>query len=426
MPNCVRVSDALKRPPLRSSRLVAGSGGLWRPVRWVHILDVPNAREHIRGGELVLTTGLGFGQRLEQFQSFLQQLMDGQAAALCIELGTTIHELPVQIRQMADQANFPILVFPERVRFVDITEDLHKQILICEREAQYEEDWVEAVIAGRATRITGDGLPRTPNTCCRVAVLAFQCVESLEAASLNAVQQVRSPSGHSQPDSRVDRLTESRQGLLRHLIQSAFCSQGFGVRLTTRRESVVCLLERSSKEREWTHALDAAFAELHAALSRQFEPLTATTLRMGVGRVATTLVEIPSSHEDAQRALFICQRVPSPRWRMYDEAGVFRWLSLLADSPDAAAVAASDLNKVTDYDRQHGSELLHTLRVYLDCDRSKQRTAAALYIHRQTLYHRLEQLASILQSNLDDPVQRLSLHLSLYYQAFCMSDPNSI
>ncbi|MCL6627210.1 MAG: PucR family transcriptional regulator ligand-binding domain-containing protein, partial [Alicyclobacillus shizuokensis] len=74
----LRVCDVLKRPPFQSALLAAGQGGLSRPIRWVHILDVPNARGHIHGGELVLTTGLGFGKHPYQFQSFIEELIEGQ------------------------------------------------------------------------------------------------------------------------------------------------------------------------------------------------------------------------------------------------------------------------------------------------------------------------------------------------------------
>ena len=42
-----------------SPRLVAGEDGLDRPVRWVHVAEVPDIATLLRGGELVLTTGIG-------------------------------------------------------------------------------------------------------------------------------------------------------------------------------------------------------------------------------------------------------------------------------------------------------------------------------------------------------------------------------
>ena len=39
-------------------QVVAAPGGLDRPVRWVHAIEFADAARLLRGGELVLTTGI--------------------------------------------------------------------------------------------------------------------------------------------------------------------------------------------------------------------------------------------------------------------------------------------------------------------------------------------------------------------------------
>ena len=63
-------------------------------------------------------------------------------------------------------------------------------------------------------------------------------------------------------------------------------------------------------------------------------------------------------------------------------------------------------------DRVGGSELYETLRIYLEHERSLVRTAAALFIHRNTLLYRLEKLRQLVDLDLDDPELRLYLTLS--------------
>ncbi|ABS05943.1 PucR family transcriptional regulator [Kineococcus radiotolerans] len=58
-------------------------------------------------------------------------------------------------------------------------------------------------------------------------------------------------------------------------------------------------------------------------------------------------------------------------------------------------------------------ELALTARTYLDLAGSAQRTAAALSIHRQTLYHRLRRVEAVSGYVLDDGRDRLALHLAL-------------
>ncbi len=70
------------------------------------------------------------------------------------------------------------------------------------------------------------------------------------------------------------------------------------------------------------------------------------------------------------------------------------------------------LQRLREHDAEAGSELYETLRVYLRCERSLVKTAAALFIHRNTLLYRLEKLHQLVELDLEDPELRLHLELS--------------
>ncbi|UGY93771.1 PucR family transcriptional regulator [Streptomyces gobiensis] len=58
-------------------------------------------------------------------------------------------------------------------------------------------------------------------------------------------------------------------------------------------------------------------------------------------------------------------------------------------------------------------EMAHTAEVFLDCAGQAKRTAAALGIHRQTLYYRLSRVEQLTGLDLDDGEHRLLLHMAL-------------
>lgn len=58
-------------------------------------------------------------------------------------------------------------------------------------------------------------------------------------------------------------------------------------------------------------------------------------------------------------------------------------------------------------------ELAHTAEVFLDCAGQAGRTAAALGIHRQTLYYRLSRIQQITGLDLNDGEDRLLLHMTV-------------
>ncbi|WP_344092483.1 helix-turn-helix domain-containing protein, partial [Streptomyces stramineus] len=59
------------------------------------------------------------------------------------------------------------------------------------------------------------------------------------------------------------------------------------------------------------------------------------------------------------------------------------------------------------------TELARTAEVFLDCAGQAGRTAAALGIHRQTLYYRLSRVEQLTGLDLDEGEGRLLLHMAL-------------
>lgn len=64
------------------------------------------------------------------------------------------------------------------------------------------------------------------------------------------------------------------------------------------------------------------------------------------------------------------------------------------------------------HDKEHGSDFMHTLRVYLDSNLNAVQSARQLFLHRSTLLYRLDKIREILDSSLTDPDELLYLSLS--------------
>ena len=72
------VREVMGLDPFRigAPRLVAGESGLDRPVRWVHSAEVPDIASLLRGGELVLLTGIGLPADEEGIRAFVNGLAE--------------------------------------------------------------------------------------------------------------------------------------------------------------------------------------------------------------------------------------------------------------------------------------------------------------------------------------------------------------
>ncbi|MEE1752398.1 PucR family transcriptional regulator [Streptomyces sp. SP18CS02] len=127
----ITVRRALELPGLRGGlpEVVAGADRLDRTVRWVHAGEVPNIASLLKGGELLLTTGLGLGTRPAEQRAFVRRLADRGIAALVVELGPRFSRLPATLVETARTAGLPLVQLHREVPFVSVTEEVHTEIV---------------------------------------------------------------------------------------------------------------------------------------------------------------------------------------------------------------------------------------------------------------------------------------------------------
>ena len=121
------------RPTLRSilsstslsrgrPEVLSGQDRLERPVRWVHVGEVRELAGLLRGGELILSTGLAMSGPPGDAVAYLEELVSAGAAGLFVELGERFPGVPEDVVRAARTRDFPLVALHRRVRFVEITE----------------------------------------------------------------------------------------------------------------------------------------------------------------------------------------------------------------------------------------------------------------------------------------------------------------
>lgn len=121
---------ALDSMRVGAPRLVAGEGGLDRPVRWVHSAEVPDIASLLRGGELVLTTGIGLPADDAGIRAFIQDLAEVGVAGLVVELGRRYAaSVPRVMVAAAQKLGLPLIELRRPTPFVRITEAVHALIV---------------------------------------------------------------------------------------------------------------------------------------------------------------------------------------------------------------------------------------------------------------------------------------------------------
>jgi PucR family transcriptional regulator, purine catabolism regulatory protein len=125
------VADVLALPVMAVGvpRVVAGEAALDRHVRWVHITELTDPASFLKGGELVLTTGLPLPTQPSLVRRYVDELADTGAAGLVIELVRRFHRPPEPLVRACRRRGLPLVTLSKDVNFVDVTQVVHALIL---------------------------------------------------------------------------------------------------------------------------------------------------------------------------------------------------------------------------------------------------------------------------------------------------------
>ena len=109
--------------------VVAGAQHLDRPVRWVHISELPDIAHLLKGGELLLTTGMGFSTVGSEQRTYIDELVAAGVSGLIVELGSHTTEVPTAMVERAEHHGLPVIALHHETRYVDVTEEVHTAIV---------------------------------------------------------------------------------------------------------------------------------------------------------------------------------------------------------------------------------------------------------------------------------------------------------
>lgn len=136
---------------------------------------------------------------------------------------------------------------------------------------------------------------------------------------------------------------------------------------------------------------------------------------IGLGRPAANLSQVSRSRADADRALRVL-RARGAAGQAADYPGV-HVESLLLQVGDVVAAEGQTptgpYQRLLAYDAEHGSELVATLRAYLDAFGDVNLASAQVHVHANTFRYRLKRLSEISGLDLADPEARFTVQLQM-------------
>ncbi|HTA97093.1 MAG TPA: PucR family transcriptional regulator ligand-binding domain-containing protein [Solirubrobacteraceae bacterium] len=390
--------------------LVTGEENAGVNVRWVHSSELLDPTPWLRGGELLLTTGLQLSGAKPQ-REFVERLAKREIAGLGFGTGFVHKKLPAAVLNTARKLDFPLFEVPYELPFIAITERVFAQLLN-ERYELLQRNMAGDVLAEALTgRLYPDELQarlRPFGIGESAAVLAFAMREPGTAAS--TLEAILERGGqHS--------LVALRNGLLCAVVDcDASATPGVaeaGAQEASATSSTAAQAQALSVSQELSASgerdpielarrirgeLQSSFGEVRAAASR---PTPTHNLRRSFHEARCALEAVRLSNGNA------------PEVASYKDLGAFQLLLSLQDDDALASYCHSVLGPIESDEGGYGDELLRSLDVFIEENGHWERAAQTLYCHRHTLRYRIKRIEQLTGRDFSHARDRIEFWLAL-------------
>ncbi|WP_407309466.1 PucR family transcriptional regulator [Desulfosporosinus sp. SB140] len=136
-------------------------------------------------------------------------------------------------------------------------------------------------------------------------------------------------------------------------------------------------------------------------------------LQAGLSRSFTDLTEVREHYLESVEALKLGNLINKETYFFsYADYLIYDLINFHADNKNYKKFLHPSLLKLIDYDKENNTEFARSLYTYICNFRNVKDSAAELNIHRNTMFHRIEKIESILNVDLNDGDILFQLYLS--------------
>jgi hypothetical protein len=362
-------------------RLMAGEKGLINDITWVYLAeDIENA-DFLRGNELVITTGLSAGTKISWLYELIRELIYRKCSGLLINTDKYIlvKDISREVIELCNSENFPLFIMPWEMHISDIMQDYCNKIFM--------DKYLENTLSKLFYNVIFDS----------------QNVK-------NYIPLLNSNGYPTESSYYAAKITNISSPLK---LQNCINLLSIKYHIFLKNNYYILILQECSKKllnnfmKNYFEIVDNEIASNSSILRPQ----------IGIGEKVSSLSKLYFSYSTASYALKTAKD-SNKDCVYFDDLGIFRILSSVSNKELLQNIYFEMLDPIIDYDRKNNTQLLKTLKVYLNFDGSIQKTANFLYNHRNTINYRMKKIHDLLKKDLTSTEDKFNLRMAFYIKEY--------
>ncbi|MCR3759045.1 PucR family transcriptional regulator [Clostridium felsineum] len=366
----------LKLPYLEKIKVVAGEEGLNRIIRWVQVVEYPEYSKWLKGGELILISGIGIKNNINALVDFIKDINSRNLSGIVISVGPYIKGIPKEVVEIGNQLNFPVFQIPFEVKFIDVSQSICKAIFANKVDQESMDNFMKDIIF-RDFTFSEDILNRA-------MVYGYDPKKNYTSFVIglnntNNTFKDNLPTKHYVEQIVIDVLNKWKK-------KSIYIMQY---------NSIILMIPENKKI-----TMNNIAKNIIESINLKTENIN---VNIGIGGGFSDLKDFKTSVNEAHRCLKVLKlNREINAFKSYDELGIYKLFFKMEDQEEMKKFYLDTLGELMDYDLKNSTDLMGTLDRYIRESGNINKTAEELFIHRNTLKYRIKRIEEISKCNLRD------------------------
>ena len=389
--------DLYSLSSLSQLKIIAGTGGLHRGIRWVYKAESLKLSQWVHGEELLIISKLVSMEPDFDLENLLLEAINLNMSGALLLIGPNyIDKVSKPVIELCDKKQFPLFAIPWNLPLVDFFEEIGHAI----SNSTFHQDNRNDVIFN----------------------IIFENQQSASLLELQAAENNYDLTGancffllnFTLPDS--GQTAEMERSINRNVwefTQRAFIDSDLPLLTSVYSTHMIGIFPAKNQEAV-THLFETIihfFQETYPDLS----------CNIGVGTPIQQIAQLKRSYEQAAECINYCRK-RNLKFQIcsYDQLGIYQLFSDMSKTALYEDFINKQLGVLIDYDAQNHTQLLSTLELYLKNNCNLLHTAHALFTHRNTIKYRMKRIEELLHQNLEDSTVLLNLNVALYLKNYVL------
>jgi hypothetical protein len=368
--------------------LLAGKSGLSKIVSWIYYTEDSSTISFIRGGELVITTGLNLERHKqnnvnieETVASFLKEMIDEflvhNASGLIINVGKYINEIPQSIIDYCDEQAFALFSMPWEIHTVDLMQSIGNMISADNQNCHSTEKFFHQAIFEKE-KFDPDRLENT----------TFHNAKNFSVALMEIKEELFN--GDIEQIKRYVRFSFNPKI---NVLQTQYASFIYN-------HKVIYVIRDDN-----SIFINELF--LAARRDRYFK-----SCKISVSNTCSSILNLEECYNHAKISMDL--NTDSEKISCYDNLGIYKILLDVKDKKVLEQFYMDTLGSIEQLENGKKEDFLKTLQLYLKLGGNIHSVSEQNNTHRNTVLYRIQRLEDMLGMNLSDGDSRCLLQIALY------------